>query len=98
MAIDMREQTIGCAYYAASEEKLYLMQDCKFADLTIFDTRTCRSLGNKANDIVKLHVAPTTVIAPSRINADVYDCLNPQKDRMPSADPESMQKKVPASG
>jgi hypothetical protein len=41
MAIDMREQqTIGCAYYAASEEKLYLMQDCKFADLTLFDTRT----------------------------------------------------------
>jgi hypothetical protein len=41
MAIDMREQqTIGCAYYTASEEKLYLMQDCKFADLTLFDTRT----------------------------------------------------------
>jgi hypothetical protein len=41
MAIDMREQqTIGCAYYTACEEKLYLMQDCKFADLTLFDTRT----------------------------------------------------------
>jgi len=41
MAIDMREQhTIGCAYYEVSEEKLFLMQDCKFADLTLFDTRT----------------------------------------------------------
>jgi hypothetical protein len=41
VAIDMRDQrTIGCAYYTACEEKLHLMQDCKFADLTLLDTRT----------------------------------------------------------
>jgi len=90
MAVDMREQqTIGCAYYAASEEKLYLMQDCKFADLTLFDTRTSARWEGVADGLVKLHIAPTTVIAPSRVSADVYDCLNPEKDRMPSAEMDS---------
>jgi hypothetical protein len=39
MALDVRERsTVGCAYYVAREEKLYLMQDCKFGDLTTIDT------------------------------------------------------------
>jgi DNA mismatch repair protein MSH5 len=39
MAVDVRERsTVGCAYYVAREEKLYMMQDCKFGDLTTVDT------------------------------------------------------------
>src|SRR3954466_6934493 len=38
MAVDMKERdTVGCAYYVAREEKLYLMGDIKMADLEIID-------------------------------------------------------------
>jgi len=44
MAIDMRTQnTLGCAYYVAREEKLYCLQDCKLADRVMIDT--CKSWG-----------------------------------------------------
>jgi hypothetical protein len=40
MALDVRTQaTIGCAYYVARQEKIYFMQDCKYGDNSIIDTR-----------------------------------------------------------
>ena len=40
MAIDMRDRdTIGCSYYAAREEKLYVLSDIKYGGLDIIDTR-----------------------------------------------------------
>ncbi|KAH6678282.1 muts domain V-domain-containing protein [Halenospora varia] len=53
MAIDMKGGTIGCAYYVAREEKLYLMQDIKFGGLEIVDT-------------LKLHAQPTTIVISTR--------------------------------
>ncbi|CAG8979009.1 hypothetical protein HYALB_00009911 [Hymenoscyphus albidus] len=57
MAIDMRgyggKGVIGCAYYVARDETLYLMQDIKSADLDIVDT-------------LKLHVEPSTVVISTR--------------------------------
>ena len=42
MAIDMRDRdTIGCSYYAAREEKLYVLSDIKYGGLDIIDT--CKS-------------------------------------------------------
>ena len=39
MAIDMRNRdTIGCCYYVAREEKLYMLSDVKFGGLDIIDT------------------------------------------------------------
>jgi DNA mismatch repair protein MSH5 len=39
MALDVRtNSTLGCAYYVAREEKLYLMQDCNMADKTMVET------------------------------------------------------------
>jgi DNA mismatch repair protein MSH5 len=38
-AIDMREAgTVGCSWYSAHEEKLYLMEDIKFSNTEILDT------------------------------------------------------------
>ncbi|KAL3463308.1 muts domain V-domain-containing protein [Aspergillus heterothallicus] len=38
-AIDMREAgTVGCSYYAAHEEKLYLLEDIKHSNTEILDT------------------------------------------------------------
>lgn len=54
MAIDMREKgTVGCAYYIAREEKLYLMQDIKMAGLDIVDT-------------LKRHAQPTLILISTR--------------------------------
>jgi len=41
MAVDMRDRgTIGCCYYAAAKETLYLMADIKAAGLEVIDLRT----------------------------------------------------------
>ena len=38
MAIDMRNRdTVGCAYYVAREETLYMLNDVKFGSLDIVD-------------------------------------------------------------
>ncbi|KAI4142752.1 MAG: hypothetical protein LQ340_007241 [Diploschistes diacapsis] len=40
MAIDMRDRdTIGCSYYVARVEKLYMLSDVRFGGLDIIDTR-----------------------------------------------------------
>jgi len=39
MALDLRNRdTVGCSYYVAKEETLYLMGDIKFGGLDIVDT------------------------------------------------------------
>jgi DNA mismatch repair protein MSH5 len=54
MAIDMKEKgTVGCAYYIAREEKLFLMEDIKLAGLDIVDT-------------VKLHAQPTVLLISTK--------------------------------
>ena len=43
MAIDLRDRgTVGCCYYIAREERLYLMEDVKSGGIEIIDT--CKSL------------------------------------------------------
>lgn len=40
MAVDLRDRgTVGCCYYVAREEKLYLMEDVKHGGLDVIDTR-----------------------------------------------------------
>ncbi|CZS90681.1 related to MSH5-meiosis-specific protein [Rhynchosporium graminicola] len=54
MAIDLKDRsTIGCAYYTAREEKLYLVEDIKMAGLDMIDT-------------LKLHVQPTVILISTR--------------------------------
>jgi DNA mismatch repair protein MSH5 len=39
MAVDMRERgTVGCAYYIASEEKLFFMEDVKLGGVEAVDS------------------------------------------------------------
>ena len=54
MAAEMKERgSVGCAYYIAREEKLYLMEDIKYAGLEIVDT-------------LKIHIQPTVVLISTR--------------------------------
>lgn len=40
MAIDMRDKgTVGCCYYVAKEEKLYMMDDVKYGEIDVIDAR-----------------------------------------------------------
>lgn len=40
MAIDMRDKgTVGCCYYVAKEEKLYMMDDVKYGGIDVIDAR-----------------------------------------------------------
>jgi DNA mismatch repair protein MSH5 len=53
LAVDMRDRTIGCAYYIAREEKLCLMEDIKMAGLDIID-------------MLKIHAQPTLILISTR--------------------------------
>ncbi|GLI73811.1 hypothetical protein PoHVEF18_002040 [Penicillium ochrochloron] len=54
-AIDMKDYgTVGCAYYSAEEEKLYLLGDS-------------RSGGMEAIDALILQIKPTIILTPSRV-------------------------------
>ena len=45
MALDQRSRdTIGCCYYSAREDILYLMNDTKYGDLDIIDSRGLKHL------------------------------------------------------
>lgn len=63
MAVDMRDQgTLGCAYYIAREEKLFLMEDIKLSGLEIVDT-------------LKLHASPTVVLISTKSDDALEDHL-----------------------
>lgn len=63
MAIDMRDRdTLGCAYYVARDEKLFLMEDIKLAGLDIVDT-------------LKLHASPTVVLISTKSDETLEDHL-----------------------
>lgn len=64
MAIDMRDRgTLGCAYYIAREEKLFLMEDIKLSGLDIVDT-------------LKLHASPTVVLISTKSDDALEDHLS----------------------
>lgn len=63
MAIDMKERgTIGCAYYTAREEKLFMIEDMKLAGLEIID-------------ILKLHAQPSIIIISTRSDEKLEEHL-----------------------
>jgi DNA mismatch repair protein MSH5 len=63
MAVEMKERgPVGCAYYIAREEKLYLMEDIKYAGLEIIDT-------------LKIHIQPTIVLISTRCEETLEEHL-----------------------
>lgn len=71
MALDLRRppnssgygnNTLGCAYYVAVDEALFLQEDIPMADLQMVETMLVR-------------VQPTTVIIPSRSTPELVESL-----------------------
>lgn len=63
MAIEYKSQgSIGCAYYIAAEEKLYMMQDVKFGGLDIIEA-------------LKLRARPTDILISTRAEESLENSL-----------------------
>ena len=83
-AIDMKEHgTVGCAYYSAEEEKLYLLGDSQSSGAETIDTCTSvfqdlliifqRIPIQLTLPLVLLQIKPTVILTPSRT-----DLLGPE--------------------
>jgi DNA mismatch repair protein MSH5 len=63
MAIDIKDNgNLGCAYYIAAGEILYLLEDIAVA-------------GNEILETLLLHAKPTTILVPTRTSQAVTDLL-----------------------
>ena len=50
MAVDLRDRgTVGCCYYIASEERLYMMEDVKSGGIEVIDSRRYCQEGETAS-------------------------------------------------
>lgn len=77
LAVDMRDKgTVGCAYYTAREEKLYLMEDIKMANLDIIDT-------------LKIHAQPTLILISTRSEEKLEEHLSKDARGIDRGDEES---------
>lgn len=66
MAVDLRDHgTVGCAYYLARTETLYCMEDASMG-------------GKEMIDLLKIHIEPTVILVPSRVDGEVIDGLDPE--------------------
>ena len=80
MALEMRKDTIGCAYYVARDERLYLMEDIQLGTLDLVSQ-------------LRLFVGPSTVILANRQDDDTVQVFDPHfnSDRAESAsDPSNL--------
>lgn len=85
LAVDMRERgTLGCAYYVAREEKLFIMADIKLAGLDVVDT-------------LKLHALPTVVLISTKSDEMLEDHLMKEAKEIDSSDNPGMAKQVRVS-
>ncbi|KAL8736313.1 MAG: hypothetical protein Q9166_000468 [cf. Caloplaca sp. 2 TL-2023] len=65
MAVDLRDRgTVGCAYYIAREEKLYMMQDVNSGGIEIIET-------------LKLHGQPTVILLSTKSDESISTYLDP---------------------
>ncbi|MCJ1405214.1 MutS protein msh5 [Xylographa trunciseda] len=83
MALELRSRdTVGCSYYVAKEEKLYLMGDMRIGGLEIAET-------------LKLYIKPTVVLISSRIDERVHDLFDPAHTTSSSVHHEENQFSLP---
>ena len=98
MAVDLRDRgTVGCCYYVAREEKLYLMEDVKHGGLEVVDSCIFSSQIHSwlrylmdQRIIVKLHILPTIILLSSRIDESVETHLDTEGNFHQSANEDSM--------
>jgi hypothetical protein len=73
-AIDMKDHgTVGCSYYSAEEEKMYLLGDSRSGDMETIDARgfiKCSGLDLVLiwPSPVLLQIKPTVVLTPPRVD------------------------------
>lgn len=84
MGVDLRDRgTVGCAFYVAREEKLYMMEDVRFGGTEIVESCETRSTtvleaGADAQQ-VKLYARPTVILLSTRVDESVDAYLDPAR-------------------
>ena len=83
MAVNLTDRgNVGCAYYVASNEKLYFMEDVKMGGPDVIDTCKCTKpltmYLHTDSSLVKLFVDPTVVLVSSRCDDEVFNRLDPE--------------------
>ncbi|OAL67108.1 DNA mismatch repair protein Msh5 [Trichophyton rubrum] len=77
MAVDMKDQgTIGCSYYSAQEEKLYVMEDIVYGGYGVID-------------ILKLEIEPTVLLLSLRADQGLEDPTHPEGTSRATSDIDS---------
>ncbi|KAL8953446.1 MAG: hypothetical protein Q9222_000693 [Ikaeria aurantiellina] len=77
MALDLRDRgTVGCAYYIAREEKLYMMEDITSGGIEVVET-------------LKLHVQPTVILLSTKVDESVSAYLESDGEHRDDEDPNS---------
>jgi DNA mismatch repair protein MSH5 len=83
MAVDMRHRdTVGCCYFVARDEKLYLMEDVQLGGADIVDAcespkQSCADLA-KLMAVVRTYIDPTIVLISTSTDDAVLDQLDPE--------------------
>ncbi|EZF33889.1 hypothetical protein H101_02549 [Trichophyton interdigitale H6] len=77
MAVDMKDRgTIGCSYYSAQEEKLYVMEDIVYG-------------GHDVIDILKLEIEPTVLLLSLRADQGLEDLTHAGSTSRATSDVDS---------
>lgn len=90
MAVDLRNGgTVGCAYYVAREQKLYMTEDVGFGGIEVIDICLIplQVFTNSANPrSVKLHAQPTVILLSTKVHESVDIIFEPNRGTQASAE------------
>lgn len=90
MAVDLRDRgTVGCAYYVAREQKLYMTEDVRLGGIEVISMCMApfpASTDSADPQSVKLHAQPTVILLSSRVDESVDTFLEPNRGTQERAD------------
>ena len=100
-AFDLRDRgTVGCCFFVAREEKLYLTEDSKYGGLEVIDTRkysvppVSPSYHKRSSIVVKLQIQPTVVILSMRVDEIAEAYFDPHGRNRGSVDGDSEKSRM----
>ncbi|KAH7414103.1 muts domain V-domain-containing protein [Phaeosphaeria sp. MPI-PUGE-AT-0046c] len=83
MAVDLTTRgTVGCCYYVARDEKLFFMEDIRFADVDVVDA-------------LRTFIDPTIILVSTKIDDTVIDRFDPEARSSGSTSGETDQFRLP---
>lgn len=89
MAVDLRDRgTVGCTYYVAREQKLYMTEDVRVGGIEVISMCMApfpASTNSADPESVKLHAQPTVILLSTKVDESVDTFLEPNRGTQESA-------------